>query len=103
MSPARACFAETAVPEFACWYETRGRLIPTFRKTYCTNPEQSNPDGVDPPQTYGVPWKDCASRTILPAAPPASEVWSAWRGFSGAAIVVCSISYCLAAFEGSGE
>ena len=33
-----------------CWAEAvRGMEIPALRKTYWVNPEQSNPEGVEPP------------------------------------------------------
>jgi hypothetical protein len=37
--------------------------MPTERNTYDVNPEQSNPLGVDPPQTYGTP-KYCLAVAI---------------------------------------
>src|SRR5690349_10140654 len=43
-------------PTCACCRDVRGSFTPCFAKTYCTNPEQSNPVFGDvPPQRYGVP------------------------------------------------
>src|SRR4029079_17722119 len=43
----------------AYWaYELCGRLTPAAANAYITRPEQSNPDGLAPPQRYGTP-RDC--------------------------------------------
>ena len=41
----------------------RGSETPTCANTYCTKPEQSKPDGLAPPETYGVPMYLNASAT----------------------------------------
>jgi hypothetical protein len=49
--------------------------IPNCLHTYCTNPEQSNPDGVVPPHTYGTPKYFLASSNICsPVTPPVVDV-----------------------------
>jgi hypothetical protein len=42
-----------------------GRLIPICAYAYMTRPEQSNPPGEAPPQTYGTPRYDIAIETTL--------------------------------------
>jgi len=54
-SPALRLLKDTEVPTWYWSRATLGRLILFFAKTYCTKPEQSNPDGVVPPYTYLTP------------------------------------------------
>src|SRR4051812_46672621 len=61
----------TSKPEPAICREVRGRSTPSCRYTYCTKPEQSNPCGVDPPQTYGTPMYRSPSGMTRRAAPAA--------------------------------
>lgn len=48
-------YGGTARPALAIWREVLGSSIPFFRYANWMNPEQSNPDGVVPPQRYGTP------------------------------------------------
>src|SRR5881392_2755325 len=49
-----------------CAYELCGRERPICANTYETRPEQSNPRGLEPPQTYGTP-RYCIA---IPTTPP---------------------------------
>src|SRR5688572_16633320 len=59
--------AGTDVPTFTCCRDVRGSSTPCCRNTYCTKPEQSNPLGVSPPQTYLVPTYSSAVASTRPA------------------------------------
>ena len=48
-------------------------IIPASANTYCTNPEQSNPEGVVPPHTYGTPKYFLAISTICEFPPVPNE------------------------------
>src|SRR5689334_8356133 len=47
--------AATPLPARTCSRAVRGSVMPYFANTYFVKPEQSNPLGVLPPQTYGTP------------------------------------------------
>ena len=75
---------ETFVEELYCAEATRGIDIPTDPKTYCVNPEQSNPFARDvPPQTYGLPVDKAAliADCIEPIDAPPVEGAGAGAGF----------------------
>ena len=54
-SPGWSWLIETGVPMPYIAYELCGSETPICAYTYATNPEQSKPRGVLPPQTYGTP------------------------------------------------
>ena len=43
----------TGEPTLIIAPEVRGNETPNWANTYCTNPEQSQPDGLVPPYRYG--------------------------------------------------
>src|SRR6476646_4409611 len=49
------CGLLARVAAMRCSSAVRGSEMPILWKTYCVKPEQSKPDGVVPPQTYGTP------------------------------------------------
>src|SRR5689334_9618109 len=69
-SPAWICDFETDEPTPYCAQDVRGSEMPAFLNTYCVKPEQSKPEGVVPPEAYGVPISDCATPTTLEALLP---------------------------------
>src|SRR5579875_2381616 len=64
MSPGCRSPREMRAPLWSCPHVSRGTGMPARRETYQTNPEQSKPRGVVPPQTYGEPKNFEASATI---------------------------------------
>src|SRR5689334_10365815 len=63
------CGDDTGVAACRCSSAVRGRETPTWRKTHCVKPEQSNPvDGLVPPYLYGRPWYWAAMARTPPAA-----------------------------------
>src|SRR5205809_1046360 len=65
-SPGCSWLSETGAPMPYMAYELCGSETPIWAKTYITKPEQSNPRGVEPPQTYGTP-RYCIA---IPTTPP---------------------------------
>src|SRR5947207_12940151 len=65
-SPGCSWLRPTGVPMLNIAYELCGSETPICAKTYITSPEQSNPRGDDPPQTYGTP-RYCIA---IPTTPP---------------------------------
>src|SRR5918911_2975337 len=65
-SPGWSWLIETGVPIPYCAYELCGSETPICAKAYMTSPEQSNPRGDAPPQTYGTP----RYRIATPTTPP---------------------------------
>src|SRR5688572_16241183 len=53
----------TGVAAACCADAVRGREIPALPKTYWVKPEQSKPDGLVPPYTYGMPSSERAMLT----------------------------------------
>src|SRR3954452_10436826 len=54
-SPGWRSLRGTAEPMPYWAYELCGRPTPAAANAYITRPEQSNPDGLAPPQRYGTP------------------------------------------------
>src|SRR5687768_6760386 len=61
-------------PDDAISRDVRGRRVPCFANTYCTNPEQSNPVFGDvPPHRYGTPRYRSAVGSTRAADPDAER------------------------------
>src|SRR5919106_2034615 len=71
-SPGLSWLLGTGAPCWNCSATLRGSAIPTRAKAYRTSPEQSKPDGLEPPHTYGTPTYRFATRAAsTPRAAPA--------------------------------
>src|SRR5215211_2686793 len=66
MSPGCSWLRSTGVPTPNCAAALCGSETPCCAYTYMTKPEQSKPDGSEPPQRYGVP-RYCIA---VPTTPP---------------------------------
>src|SRR5919204_5045970 len=65
-SPGSSWSFETDTPMPYCAYDECGSETPTCANDHATSPEQSNPPGAEPAQTYGVPSCDIATPTTPP-------------------------------------